>query len=96
MTERLTWNEIISQFPDEWVSIIDPEYQDNSSEFKTGIVIGHNVERNKAFSEYKKQLDSGLKCHVHTFRFTGEIPLIAGLNKLVIADAQALKMVAYI
>lgn len=39
MTERMTWREIKEKYPDQWVGLVDVEFEeDNKSTIKTAIV----------------------------------------------------------
>ena len=56
MAEKLSWEEIKRQYPNEWVSIVDFE-EDKSGFVVNGIVIYHNPQK----SIYSKELSKILE-----------------------------------
>lgn len=44
--ERLTWDEIGSRYPDEWVMMVDVDWvNEDDPDFRTAIVVGHGKTR---------------------------------------------------
>ncbi|MCG9126779.1 hypothetical protein JT359_04190 [Candidatus Poribacteria bacterium] len=66
--KRLTLDEMIEKFPDQWLFIVDPEIHDKTSELISGIVTAHSDLRDDVYSEL-----SSLKGHA-VIRYTGVIP----------------------
>lgn len=66
--ERLTLNEMVEKYPDQWLFIVDPEINNETSELISGIVTAHSDLRDDVYSEL-----SNLKGGA-VIRYTGEIP----------------------
>lgn len=77
MPEKMTWEEIKQNFPDEWVAVVD--YQRTSAIGVAGTIVTHNSSK-KAFHEKVREL-MPIYHHI-AVRFTGqliknpEIPLL--------------------
>ena len=67
-TERLTLDEMIEKYPDQWLFIVDPEINSETSEFISGIVTARSDLRDDVYSELST-LKGGA-----VIRYTGEIP----------------------
>ena len=85
MQKRINWDKIKKIYPDQWVSIIDPDTT-SAGILNSGIVIGNNKDKKTVMSEFKKQKKRGINFRKHTFRYTGKIHNIAGLNRMEIGD----------
>ena len=66
--ERLTLDDMIKKYPDQWFFIVDPVINDDTSELISGIVTAHSDLRDDVYSELRK-LKGGA-----VIRYTGEIP----------------------
>ncbi|RKU35692.1 hypothetical protein C6496_15420 [Candidatus Poribacteria bacterium] len=66
--ERLTFDEMIDQYPDQWLFIVDPEINNETSELISGIVTAHSDLRDDVYSELRTLIGGAV------IRYTGEIP----------------------
>lgn len=66
--ERLTLNEMIEKYPDQWLFIVDPEINRDTSELISGIVTARSDLRDDIYSELRS-LKGGA-----VIRYTGEVP----------------------
>ena len=66
--ERLTHDEMIEKYPDQWLFIVDPEINSDTSELISGIVTACSDLRDDVYSELST-LKGGA-----VIRYTGEIP----------------------
>ena len=66
--ERLTLYEMIEKYPDQWLFIVDPEINSETSELISGIVTARSDLRDDIYSELST-LKGGA-----VIRYTGEIP----------------------
>jgi len=66
--ERLTLNEIIEKYPDQWLFIVDPEINSETSELISGIVTARSDLRDDIYSELRTLRGGAV------IRYTGEIP----------------------
>lgn len=66
--ERLTLNEMIEKYPDQWLFIVDPEINSDTSELISGIVTARSDLRDDIYSELRT-LKGGA-----VIRYTGEVP----------------------
>jgi len=58
-TERLTWDQICSRFPDEWVVLVETDWtHERGIENSTAIVIGHYKRRKEASSHIKAAFET--------------------------------------
>lgn len=67
-SERLTLDEMIDQYPDQWLFIVDPEINNETSELISGIVTAHSDLRDDVYSELRTLTGGAV------IRYTGEIP----------------------
>lgn len=65
---RLTLNEMIEKYPDQWLFIVDPEINSDTSELISGIVTARSDLRDDIYSELRT-LKGGA-----VIRYTGEVP----------------------
>ena len=82
MGKRKTWDEIRKQYPDQWVSLGDVEFEENG-EVKTGMVIAADANLKRVTEKSK-----GKKYASHKFKFTGEIKNFLGFAKWDVGNAQ--------
>ncbi len=83
--ERLTWDEVRRRYPDQWVTLVDIDWVNETDfEFRSAIAIGHGAHRRLAIAEAHPQLDRypGFGCY-----FTGRIR--APLRDFIAPDASA-------
>lgn len=73
MQERLSWNDIVRRFPNQWVSLSDPAV-DDLDEIETAIVFVADPDLNVVVERSK-----GAHFESHAFRFTGKIHPHVGL-----------------
>ena len=66
--ERLTLGEMVEKYPDQWLFIVDPEINNETSELISGIVTAHSDLRDDVYSELST-LKGGA-----AIRYTGEMP----------------------
>ena len=66
--ERLTLNEMIEKYPDQWLFIVNPEINIETSELISGIVTARSDLRDDVYSELRT-LKGGA-----VIRYTGEVP----------------------
>ena len=66
--ERLTLYEMVEKYPDQWLFIVEPEINNETSELISGIVTAHSALRDDVYSELST-LKGGA-----VIRYTGEIP----------------------
>jgi hypothetical protein len=60
-SERLTWAEICSCYPDEWVVLVETEWFDeNNFEFGTAVVLGHSNGHNEVLRLTKPLRSDGM------------------------------------
>jgi len=64
MKQKMTWKEIVKQYPDEWVLVIDYEI-DDMGEVKEGILVAHSKSKSEIFDRRVEAKKTGLW-------FTGE------------------------
>jgi hypothetical protein len=68
MEQKISWNEIKSKFPNEWVALI--EYHQKDAEEIEGIVITHHPDRREFHEKIAKLLPTHRNMAV---RFTGNL-----------------------
>ncbi|MDE0012979.1 MAG: hypothetical protein OXU36_17670 [Candidatus Poribacteria bacterium] len=66
--ERLTLDEMIEKYPDQWLFIVDPEINSETSELISGIVTARSDLRDDVYSELSTFKGGAV------IRYTGEIP----------------------
>lgn len=73
----MTWNEICSSFPDEWVVVVD--YQNMGPVEVDGTVVAHGVDRAGVHDDIVKAMQGYGKAAI---RYTGELILESELPLL--------------
>jgi len=81
MGQKMTWNEIKTSYPDQWVSLENAEF-DVSGEVVAGIVIGNDPDLKNLTKKSKGDHGSS-----HRFEYTGEIKDFLGFAKWDIGHA---------
>lgn len=69
MSEKMTWNEIRQQHPDEWVILIDLDADEETNEVFGGVVLGHDPSE-KTLIANTKEAAAGTSAAI---LFTGEV-----------------------
>ena len=69
MNKKLTWNEIRDQYRDEWVQLIDVDWDLSNPDPQAGVVRVHHKDK----KEFKKLLAHGEKPQRAALVFTGEL-----------------------
>ena len=70
-SERLTWDEVRRRYPDQWVTLVDVDWiNETDFEFRSAIAVGHGARRKDAIADAGVVLDRylGFGCY-----FTGRI-----------------------
>lgn len=81
MGQRMTWEEIKSSYPEQWVSLENVEY-DSDGEVVAGIVVGNGPDLKEVAK--KSRSKHGLS---HRFEYTGEIKDFLGFARWDIGHA---------
>lgn len=68
-TTKLSWNEIRTQYPDEWVILIDHEPDVPSEPVSDGVVFAHSKNKKELLSSTKEALAGKSRAIL----FTGEV-----------------------
>jgi hypothetical protein len=82
MGQRMTWEEIRTKYPDQWVSLSEVDLEE-SGEVKTGIVVAVGPDLKSVVKESK-----GKNYPSHKFEYTGEIKNFLGFSKWDIGSAE--------
>lgn len=77
MAERVTWEEIVKKYPDQWISLADPEVDEENNEINSGIVLAAGPDYDVVIDETKDA-----ECATQAVRFTGEIKPFVGLARM--------------
>jgi hypothetical protein len=74
--KRLTWREICERFPDEWVVVVDADWQnENDFDFGTAVVVGHHRSRKDASPSVRSAFRSHAEVGCFwTGRIRGPVP----------------------
>jgi len=67
MSEKLSWDEIKSKYPDEWVILVEPEMDESTTTLLGGQVFDHGKDRHRMHKRLKD-----VKCDF-SIRWTGQI-----------------------
>ena len=68
MQQRMTWDEMLKSYPDEWVVIVD--YKDKGPVEVDGVVVAHGSNRETVHNDIVKAMKGHGKAAV---RYTGEL-----------------------
>jgi hypothetical protein len=60
-----------------------------TGKLRSGIVIAHGTDKKSVAAEFKEQKKNGLRYKIHSFRYTGKIPALVGINTIVVDDVRA-------
>lgn len=81
MEQRMMWSEIKTTYPEQWVSLVNTEF-DSNGEIVAGIVIGSGPDLKEVAK--KSQGEHHLS---HRFEYTGEIKNFLGFAKWDVGHA---------
>jgi hypothetical protein len=86
ITEPLTWAEICECYPDEWVCVVDIDYDHpRVFDFRTARVVGHGKTKRKAFEQ---ALPWWNHYKLIGRYFTGRLPVRPLLRPSIILDGE--------
>jgi hypothetical protein len=54
VTELLSWPQICERYPDQWVALIEMDWDDEADEFTTARVAGHGATRGEPFAQMRR------------------------------------------
>ncbi|MEZ4363280.1 MAG: hypothetical protein R3B48_24100 [Kofleriaceae bacterium] len=70
LTELMTWAQICARYPDQWVAVVEMDWDDEADDFTVARVAGHGITRRAPFDQMRA---AGLNYeHVGHF-FTGRV-----------------------
>ncbi|MCC6221644.1 MAG: hypothetical protein IT291_10435 [Deltaproteobacteria bacterium] len=69
MSEKLSWNEIRTRYKDEWVQLVDVNWDLSTPDPQAGVVRVHHRDK----KEFKKLLANGEKPKRAALLYTGEL-----------------------
>ena len=75
MRNKLSWEQIKAQYPEQWVSIFDLEFDEENQQIKYAKVYTASTELKEVTKKSK-----GVEFDSHTFRFTGSIKGFLGFS----------------
>ena len=81
--QKMTWNEITAQYPDQWVSLDEVSYQENG-QVKEAAVLATGPDLKTVVQESK-----GKSFTDHAFEYTGKVKNFLGFAEWNITDAAA-------
>lgn len=70
MTEPLSWVQICERYPDQWVALVEMDWNDETDEFTTARVAGHGATRGEPFAQMRH---AGLRYGDVGHFFTGRV-----------------------
>lgn len=70
VTERLAWPQICECYPDQWVALVEMDWDDETDEFTTARVAGHGATRGEPFAQMRR---AGLRYDEVGHFFTGRV-----------------------
>ncbi|MEJ7599681.1 MAG: hypothetical protein WKG01_17370 [Kofleriaceae bacterium] len=70
VTELLTWNQICERYPDQWVALVEMDWDDETDEWTVARVAGHGTTRRAPFEQMRV---AGLRYETVGHFFTGRI-----------------------
>lgn len=69
-TELMTWAQICERFPEQWVALVEMDWNDETDEFTVARVAGHGVTRAEPFAQMRR---AGLHYDGVGHFFTGRV-----------------------
>jgi hypothetical protein len=70
LTEVLTWKQICERYPDQWVALVEMDWDDETDEFTVARVAGHGTTRQAPFDQMRA---TGLAYETVGHFYTGRI-----------------------
>jgi hypothetical protein len=70
LTELMTWKQICERYPDEWVALVEMDWDDEIDDFTVARVVGHGTTRRAPFDQMRA---AGLRYETVGHFFTGRI-----------------------
>lgn len=70
LTEPLTWQQICERFPDQWVALVDMDWDDEIDDFTMARVAGHGTTRRAPFEQMRA---AGLSYETVGHFYTGRV-----------------------
>lgn len=84
MGQKMTWEEIKKEYPDQWVSLDQVERDDNG-QVTSGVVTASGPDLGAVTEAAKKQRQGYTN---HKFEYTGTVKSFLGVAKWTLGDAQ--------
>jgi hypothetical protein len=70
LSELMTWPQICERFPDQWVALVEMDWNEEIDEFTTARVAGHGVTRAEPYAQMRR---AGLHYDEVGHFFTGRV-----------------------
>lgn len=70
LTELMTWKQICQRFPDQWVALVDMDWNGEIGEFTVARVAGHGTSRRAPFDQMRA---AGLAYETVGHFYTGRV-----------------------
>jgi hypothetical protein len=70
LTELLTWKQICERYPDQWVALVEMDWNDETDEFTVARVAGHGTTRRAPFDQMRA---AGLRYEEVGHFYTGRV-----------------------
>lgn len=70
LTELMTWRQICEHYPDQWVALVEMDWNDETDEFTTARVAGHGATRAEPYAQMQR---AGLRYNEVGHFFTGRV-----------------------
>ena len=70
VTEPMSWVQICARYPDQWVALVELDWDDETDEFTTARVAGHGATRREPFAQMRR---AGLRYDEVGHFFTGRV-----------------------
>jgi hypothetical protein len=70
VTEPMSWVQICERYPDQWVALVELDWDDETDEFTTARVAGHGATRREPFAQMRR---AGLRYDEVGHFFTGRV-----------------------
>jgi hypothetical protein len=70
LTELMPWKQICERYPDQWVALVEMDWNDETDEFTMARVAGHGETRGEPFAQMRR---AGLRYDEVGHFFTGRV-----------------------
>ena len=70
MTELLSWPQICECYPDQWVALVEMDWNEETDEFTTARVAGHGATRAEPYAQMRR---AGLRYEQVGHFYTGRV-----------------------